>query len=169
MNSIIILGTSRKNGNTQQLVELYTQVHPAKVIDLSNYSITPYDYAHNNQSDDYLSLMEEVLKFKHIVFATPVYWYSMSAQMKTFVDRFSDLLTTNQELGRQLRGKSCSLIATGSDEVVASCFEQAFKLTAEYLGMNYTGLLYCACNENFDAQKYRDVVQKYINNVTLKN
>jgi hypothetical protein len=62
--------------------------------------------------------------------------------MKIFIDRFSDLLTIEKDLGRLLRDKSAYLISNGSDSDCPQCFEDQFKLTCKYLGMYYGGLHY---------------------------
>lgn len=145
MKSAIIFGSSRYDGNTSRLVNQVRSVLDASLFELKDYDITPFDYQHQNKNDDYLKLVRELVKHDHLVFATPVYWYSMSAQLKIFFDRFSDLLIIEKDLGRRLRGLSCSVIATGSDDSLPECFEQAFKLAFEYLGMYYKGVIYCSC------------------------
>ena len=72
---------------------------------------------------------------------------SISAQMKTFVDRFSDLLAVHKDLARLLRGKSTYLITSGSDDNYPKCFEDQFQLICEYLGMQYSGIHYCSFTE----------------------
>jgi len=106
MKVAVILGTSRGDGNTRKLVDEFSVFSDAKVFDLADYDISFYDYEHHNQGDDFLPLMRELVAFDHIVYATPLYWYSMSAQLKVFFDRISDLLTIDKDLGRQLKGKS---------------------------------------------------------------
>ena len=82
-----------------------------ELIDLNDFDISYYDYDHKNRQDDFLPLMKKLIeRYKTLVFATPVYWYTMSAVMKTFFDRISDLLTIEKDLGRQLRGKNMVLI-----------------------------------------------------------
>jgi len=51
-------------------------------VDLNDLNITLFDSQHGNRDDDYLPLMEKSVTFDHIVLATPVYWYTVSAQMK---------------------------------------------------------------------------------------
>ncbi|GAA5133841.1 flavodoxin family protein [Thalassotalea piscium] len=162
MKQVIILGTSRSNGNTHKLVKLYQEYSPADIINLSDYSISPYDYEHKNIDDDFANLIKNALNYDHIIFASPIYWYSMSAQMKIFFDRLSDLLTINKELGRRLRGKTCAILATGLEIKAPKCFEQPFILTANYLGMHYQQMFYCSCNEQFIVQKHLPPLISYL-------
>lgn len=62
--------------------------------------------------------------------------------MKTFIDRFSDLLGPRKDLGRQLRGKRIFLMATGYSERFSDCMNQMIQLTSNYLGMKYEGFHY---------------------------
>ena len=110
----------------------------SEFIDLNNYEISYFDYEHLNQEDDFLPLIEKILKYQTIIFATPVYWYSMSAILKT-IDRFSDLLKIRKDLGRQLRGKNMMVIAMSSDDTEYPEFWMPFQRTAAYLGMEYLG------------------------------
>jgi len=63
----------------------------------------------------------------------------MSAQMKTFLDRFSDLLKLRKDLGRKLRGINMKVICCSSDEEEYPEFWKPFQRSSEYLGMNYLG------------------------------
>lgn len=159
----IILATSRKNGNTSALVAEVAMLSEAKIFDLNHYKISAFDYNHLNREDDFLGLISELISFEHIVFASPVYWYSICGQMKIFLDRFTDLLTVKKAMGRALRNKSASLIATGSDIEVPVCYEEPMSRTLSYLGMNYTGMLYCHCDETIrmsdNAEKIADYVK----------
>src|ERR1700679_3251181 len=86
---------------------------PSGLIDLailSEHHIGGYDYAHSNAGDGFLAVVDGMLAAKTIVFATPVYWYSMSGPMKIFFDRLTDLLETSKEKGRQMAGKNIWLI-----------------------------------------------------------
>lgn len=74
-----------------------------------------------------------------IIFATPIYWYAMSAIMKTFFDRLSDLIRIEKGIGRKLRGKSLAMVSCSGHDDRAPGFPEPFKLTADYLGMNYLG------------------------------
>lgn len=138
MNPIIILGSSRSFGNTRKSVDNIIGVDMFPIVDLSNMNITPFDYEHKNKGDDFLPLMKQVVTYDTIVIATPVYWYSMSSQIKIFFDRITDLLTIEKDLGRQLRGKNLFVIAN-FDASYPKGFEYPFQQTCDYLGIKYLG------------------------------
>lgn len=162
VKTAIILASSRINGNTHQLAQLYMQHRTCDLFNLTDYVILPFDYQHKNQHDDFLTLIKVLLTYDHLIFATPVYWYAMSAQLKTFVDRLSDLVTIEKSLGRALKGKYCSVLATGSNIEVPACFISPFKLSAHYLAMNFIGCFYCCCPEGFNNQKHNDYLKRYL-------
>ena len=93
-------------------------------------------------SDQYFILVDKLLLHETIVFATPVYWYAMSGLLKSFFDRFTDLVTIRKTLGRQLKGRKILVIAVGADEDLPAGFEVPFQRTANYLDMTYDGLVY---------------------------
>ncbi|GAA5495149.1 putative NAD(P)H-dependent FMN-containing oxidoreductase YwqN [Rubritalea halochordaticola] len=142
MSTLAILGSSSPDGNTCALARAVTSTCSGKLLDLSDYDVTPWDYLARNAGDDFFHLAREMAAATDIIFCTPVYWYAMSAQLKTFIDRFSDLITRNKEIGRSLAGKRTWLIATGSDETLPEGFEIPFALTSQYFQMHYSGALY---------------------------
>ncbi len=166
----IILGTSRSNGNTADLTNIVAQNTNAVVFDINDYNILPFDYDHNNKHDDFITLIKEILTFDNIIFSSPVYWFSPSTQMKLFIDRITDLITVEKDLGRKLKGKTTAVISTGEYDEPKSCFEEVFQHTFEYLGMDCKGMLYCACafdesgdntGSDFDLNKYQERVHNF--------
>ncbi len=166
--TIILVGSSRSPGNTLALSRVFAEQIQATVIDLSMYDIAQFDYEFKNRDDDFLPLMKQVLQFDRIVLATPMYWYAPSARMKTFMDRISDLLKVDKDLGRQLRGKKAGLLGTGCDAVPAHCFEEVFKLTFAYLGMQYQGMLYAGCEQEFIYTEHAATIQAYKDNLHVE-
>lgn len=69
--------------------------------------------------DDVAEIMEKVKEAKSIVFATPIYYYEMSGQMKTLLDRLNPLYDTDYAF------QNIYLIATAADEE-ESAFEKAY-------------------------------------------
>ena len=140
---VIVLGSARADGNTGLVASQLAKTTGFEIIDLSSLNIGYFDYLRANSDDDFLSTIEFVLGHDVIVFATPVYWYSMSAVMKTFLDRFSDLLKWHKETGRRLRGKKMVLVSTSEKRTMNPVFSFPFEQTASYLGMDFLGYIHC--------------------------
>lgn len=140
---LVILASARKRSDTRSFLNKIFADKDYELIDLLDFNILPYSYSNDySDTDEFLKVVDEMLKHEIIVFATPVYWYAMSGQMKTFFDRFTDIVTTKKHIGRQLNGKSTFLLAVGSDEELPNGFEVPFKLTSDYLDMKYEGCIY---------------------------
>ncbi|MEM9835941.1 MAG: NAD(P)H-dependent oxidoreductase, partial [Bacteroidota bacterium] len=139
-DTLIIVGSARSNGHTMRVARALQAEVQADLVDLQDYQIGYFRYdQHYPEGDDFLDFIEaSVLPYRQLVFASPVYWYSMSAQMKTFFDRLSDLLKSRKDLGRQLRGKQLSVLSCSGDDEVFESFFLPFKLSAAYLGMAYS-------------------------------
>ena len=93
MKKVVIVGSSRNDGDTSNLISVLIEKSEWDLINLNDYNFSYYDYNHENRNDDYLGLMRQIIeKYDTLIFATPVYWYSMSGIMKVFFDRITDLL-----------------------------------------------------------------------------
>ncbi len=138
-NFVIIQGSSKSKGNTNLVVNYILSKKQGHFIDLNASDISYYDYNHKNIDDDFLKVIDKIMACDIVIFATPVYWYTMSAVMKTFFDRLSDLITVRKDLGRRLKGKKVFAIACSSDDIEHASFWEPFRLTAEYLDMDYSG------------------------------
>ena len=109
-SAIALFASSRRNGNTGQLIDRIAAELDMEVVDLGSKRLSAYDYEHRNRDDDFEPLMKRVLGFEQIIFASPVYWYAASPTMKVFLDRISDFLELPDLLsdGRRLRGNRSS-------------------------------------------------------------
>jgi len=96
------MGSARSDGNTR-LICSHLQKHlKLSFYDLNDHSIGYYDYKRLTSDDDFIPLIKKLIDYDTWIFVTPVYWYSMSAQLKTFLDRFTDLLNFRKDLGEKL-------------------------------------------------------------------
>jgi multimeric flavodoxin WrbA len=137
---VIIMGSSRNSGNTSKIVDAIASQFQFEVINLNDYQFSYYDYESKNREDDFLPLIKSIIeKYDTLIFATPVYWYSMSGIMKVFFDRFSDLIRIEKETGRLLRGKKIAVISNSHDSEIEMEFYIPFRKSADYLGMRYLG------------------------------
>ena len=136
---MILDASHRANGNTTRIAHLLSKSLDAEVFSLVDYDIGHYDYEFRNSDDDFLPLIRKIATYDIIVFATPVYWYSMSGRLKVFLDRISDCLKIEKAIGRSFAGKSMAVLSCGSEDSSILGFFEPFKLTADYLDMHYIG------------------------------
>ena len=140
-------------GDTRRAIDLAFPKGSIELVTLSDLQIGSYDYAHSNDCDDFQSVVEKMLATNTVVFATPVYWYAMSGNMKVFFDRLTDLLETSKERGRQMAGKSIWLIASGVELTLPEGFEVPFERTAQYFAMRYMEAAYLFSGESTEARQ----------------
>ena len=163
--TVIIQGSSKSNSDTNTILNYLNTSNQFDIIDLNTKNIGHFDYDFKNANDDFLQQMEEIIeKYDTIIFATPVYWYSMSGILKVFFDRISDLLKTEKDIGRKLRGKSMAMISCSNANDLKEGFSMPFIETANYLGMSYLGDIH-AWVEN---GKISEEVKEIINTFRLK-
>lgn len=97
-NMITIYGSSRENGNTEELAKAVLKDINTEEVYLRRHTIHPItDMRHDelgftNQQDDYYDIAKKMAAHDTILFVTPLYWYGMSGLMKNFVDRWSESL-----------------------------------------------------------------------------
>ena len=137
--TLFILGSSRSDGNTRKVVDYLMDQLPSDLLNLKEFDFSYYDYEFKNQEDDFFGLAKSLLEYDTLIFCSPVYWYSMSAIMKTFFDRMSDLLKIHKPIGRALAGKNMFALCCSSDETKYDGFFMPFEKTAGYLDMTYGG------------------------------
>ena len=99
MKVLAISSSPRLHGNSDLLCDQFLKGaaeagHSVEKIRLSEKSISPCAACNGCQSDavcakkdDMADILNDVINADVIVLATPVYFYSMSAQMKIFIDR----------------------------------------------------------------------------------
>ena len=133
------MGSSRSDGDTAGVVDTLASMSGAQVLDLATLNFSDYDYESRNLDDDFLPTVKDILNnHQQLVLASPVYWYTMSALMKRFLDRISDCLRVDKDTGRQFRGKHLAALSVSND-VQPPAWGTPFALSADYLGMHYLG------------------------------
>lgn len=169
-NAIIILGSSNSKGETFKIVEFLNNKTNFPIIDLKTKNIGEFDYEFKNSNDDFLPLMKNIVtNYELIIFATPVYWYSMSGILKTFFDRISDCLKTEKDLGRKLRGMEMAVISCGSDQILKEGFHMPFKESAKYLGMNYLIDVHCWIENDEISVEVKTKLTNFIQDLNFSN
>jgi len=124
-NVLIISGSPRKNGNSQMLCEEFKRGAEGKgnsveIIRLSEKKIgycSACNYCMKNNGicilmDDMAEILKKFINADVLVLATPVYFYGICAQMKTFIDRTYPIW---QQLGEK---EVYYIVSAGHDENV---------------------------------------------------
>ena len=100
MDIVLLQGSPNINGSTALLAESFAEGasgagHKVKRMDIARMNIKPCTgcVACGYEGpcvlkDDNAAIKKEILSADMIVFATPLYYYGMTAQLKTVVDRF---------------------------------------------------------------------------------
>lgn len=119
---LIISSSPRKGGNSDTLCDKFAQGaketgNIVEKIFLKDKKINyctgcgfcnTNDYGGCSQKDDMPEILEKIINSDVIVLATPVYFYTMCGQMKTFIDRFCSRYT-------HIEGKDFYYIMTAAD------------------------------------------------------
>ena len=102
---IIISSTPRRDGNSEILAREFARGaidagHSVEIVTLRdyhlNYCVACYSCEQTGKciiGDGMNEIAESLLKADVLVFATPVYFYSMSGQLKVFIDRLVPVYT----------------------------------------------------------------------------
>lgn len=118
---LIISSTPRKNGNSHILCENFKKGaeemgNEVELISLRenkiNYCIGCYSCANTGkcfQNDGMNEILEKIISADVLVFATPIYFYDVVGQLKTFIDRIFPKYT-------EIENKDLYLIATCAEE-----------------------------------------------------
>lgn len=140
---LIVVGSAEGGSQTEKWLASLKDFENYEILKLHEYDLSQYKYDGEYPStDSFLAIVDKVLRADLITFASPIYWYAVSGHLKLFLDRFSDLISKNKELGKQLYGKAVELFATGSDREAPIGFDVPINLTALYFGMDYLGMKY---------------------------
>ena len=122
----IVCSSPRKNGNSDSLakefskgaIESGNEVKIVNVRDLEVNFCTGCLACHKINkcviNDSVNSLLEEIKNSDVIVFATPIYYYCVSGQLKTFLDRLNPLY------GKDNKFKEVFLLASSEDTDIKS-------------------------------------------------
>ncbi|MEV4339655.1 NAD(P)H-dependent oxidoreductase [Streptomyces sp. NPDC049590] len=152
---LFVLGSARAEGNTELLARRAAEQLPADVeqhwIDLTEQPLPDFedlrhDSDHVRPASDTPAglLLDATLAATDIVIASPVYWYSVSAQTKRYLDHWAGWLRTpGLDFKARLAGRALWGIAALADEEpsVADPYAGTLRNSAAYMGMRFGGVL----------------------------
>lgn len=150
MKITVIHGSSRSNGNSEQLTRKVCEGIDVEWIALREKHIQPIvDQRHTEKGfdpvdDDYEDIIEEVMDSEILIFSTPLYWYGMSGRLKNFVDRWSQSLRSpHYDFKGKMKDKQAYVIITGGESVRVKALPlvQQFQYIFEFMDMKFAGYI----------------------------
>jgi multimeric flavodoxin WrbA len=140
------IGSSRKGGNTDLMVsEILSAAEKdgaeTEKIYLGDQNIKPClgcDGCHKiipprcvQTDDDFNELAKRMRDADAFVFGTPVYWFSVSGQLKMFMDRWASFL--DMMMKSRLRGKSASVVVCCGDPNISQMTDPSVEVVRQTL------------------------------------
>lgn len=159
---VFVQGSPRKNGNTRSITAIAMASAKESGADVAEIDVTNLKFKEPGcvgcqkcqQSEEFLCAFNDEVaqnvamlpEYNVIVLATPLYWWSYSAQLKIFVDRMYSLskLYYSETFRSLLSGKTLALVATagGPIEDNLELLEHQWKKPADMLGCPFLSCLF---------------------------
>ena len=150
MKMVVLQGSPNKKGSTFILADCFRQGaeaagHTVEFIDVAHAKIHPCTgCVHCGyegpcvQKDDVESIRKKILDGDMLVFATPLYYYGMSAQLKILIDRFCAF---NSSMQRKHMKSALLTVAWNSDSWTFEALEAHYKTLVRYLNLTDMGMV----------------------------
>jgi len=176
---VVLNGSPKKEGNTAALVEWFSEgacsrgavVEVVPVAFLKYRScgcvscracqkIKQYECVIN---DDAKVVLKKMAEADAVVFATPLYFYGPSAQLKVIIDRMFSLYkwdNTADTFETPMKGKTMVLLLSAYEDIGLRLVEKSFRLIADYSGMEFRSLLAADAGESGCILKLKGVRER---------
>lgn len=150
MNIVILMGSPNRKGSTAILVEHFVRGaeeagHSCEVVDVCHADIRPCTGCVRCgyegpcvQKDDMADIRAKLLNCDMVVFATPLYYYGMSAQLKTVVDRFC---AYNSSLNSRRLKSALLAVAWNADDWTFDALTAHYKTLMRYIRFHDAGMV----------------------------
>lgn len=149
-NILVLTGSPRLHGNTDRLADAFVEGalanhHQVTRFDVGRLSIhgctgCQYCFSHDGQcrqDDDMQPILKALYEADVLIFASPIYWFDITAQLKAAIDRFYVLAT------KPAASKSAALLLVcgDTDLAVADGAIQSYQATLAYLQWRDLGVI----------------------------
>jgi len=161
-NIVFVQGSPRKNGNTRAVAAIAMEAAREAGAEVAEIDATELEFKKPGcigcqkcqaseefectLGDEVGRTVATIPQYDAIVMATPLYWWSYSAQLKIFIDRMYSLskFTDSWEVRSMLSGKTLALLATagGPIENNLELLERQWKNPADILGCHFLSCLF---------------------------
>lgn len=164
MNILILNGSPRANGNTAAMVEAFKEGaestgHQVTVFTPGRMKINgclACEYCHTKgngaciQNDDMQKIYPALKEAEMIVFASPVYYFSMSAQLQSAIHRFYCINNPPKAI------KAALLLSSESPGVYTGSIAE-YKDILDYCGIQDTGIITACGDQNKSPAKLVEI------------
>ena len=150
MKIVVLQGSPNRRGSTWLLADAFRRgaegaEHTVEVIEVAHADIRPCTGCVRCgyegicvQKDAVEDIRQKILGADMLVFATPLYYYGMSAQLKTLVDRFCAF---NASLTRKHMRSALIAAAWNSDSWTFEALAAHYKTLVRYLDFKDMGMI----------------------------
>jgi multimeric flavodoxin WrbA len=152
---VFILGSARYSGNTEHLARYAARSLPVSIkqtwIHLLDHDLPLFEDIRHHETKKYSvvseaeqALLDATLAATDLVIASPVYWYSISAATKLYLDHWSGWMRLEGvDFKARMASKTLWAISALSDEdwSGAQPLIDTLRLSAGYMKMNWGGAL----------------------------
>ena len=150
MKILILFASPNTNGSTRLLTDSFIRGaeeagHICELVDVTKKNIHPCTGCVSCgyegpcvQTDDMDDLKKRILQSDMIVFATPLYYYGMSAQLKIAIDRFCSF---NFSLSGKQMKTALITVAWNADDWTFEALEAHYKTLVRYLHFRDQGMI----------------------------
>ncbi len=150
-NILILTGSAHKNGTSLLLADEFENGaissgnnvirHDAAFLNVNG--CMGCSYCRNNngvcmQNDDFNAIKENLIKADVVVFVTPLYYFDMSAQLKTVIDRFHSM---SSKLSEKPRGAILISTQASPSDSTSDVLKLHYKTMIDYLKWSNYGML----------------------------
>ncbi|MFW9909813.1 MAG: flavodoxin family protein [Candidatus Thorarchaeota archaeon] len=169
MSGILILNGSARRGNTRFLINQVNEILGQRGMDSRILHLHELNIKHCRgcfwcyngfplrcvqDDDDMNGIYPSIIEADTIVFASPIYWFNYSGQLKLFIDR---LVALHVKGGHRLDGKRfAAIFVYGDTNVEESGVQHAIdsiKHLIRYLKGETIGIVHGTANDIGDAEK----------------
>ena len=150
MKIVVLEGSPNENGSSNMLAENFIggaeeAGHSIQVIDTAHMDIHPCTGCIHcgyegpcAQKDDVDEIRQKILDADMMVFVTPLYYYGMSAQLKTLIDRFCAFNGSIQS--KRMKSALLAVAWNGADWTF-DALEAHYKTLVKYLNLTDMGMV----------------------------
>lgn len=150
MKIVVLQGSPNRDGSSHLLAECFRQGaeeagHTVEWVDVAHENIHPCTGCVRCgyegpcvQKDAVNGIRAKILAADMLVFVTPLYYYGMSAQLKTLVDRFCAF---NSSIQRKHMKSALLTVAWNSDDWTFDALEAHYKTLVRYLNLEDMGMV----------------------------